>query len=238
MQTNLPYNSQSSFPIGFRFAPFDDEIIVHYLLPKVTNQPLSFNIIEEVNVYKFDPQTLSEQYVAQGEDKWYFFSTREKVNKKGGSNNKRTTGDFGFWRVTDSPHSINHEGLQIGSKTTLVYYRGKSSDAKKTNWIMHEFEAKSSLDTKLDDIVVCRIYERKASNTRKRPRVEEVHLTAVPPLRFKSSPAAIVDVVDSNGGSVTGEAFRCSSYAFYRSVMDSVPFPLPFRHSSVFLSGV
>ncbi|KAF7811672.1 NAC domain-containing protein 55-like [Senna tora] len=174
MSLNLPYTSQSSpFPVGFRFAQFDDEIILHYLAPKIADKQLSFNIIEEVNVYQYDPQTLSEQYTAQGEEKWYFLSTRDKVNKNGGSNKKRTTGDFGFWRITDSPHPINSEGLQIGSKTTLVYFRGKSSDAKKTNWIMHEFEAKSSPDAKVDDIVICRIYERKACSTKKRARVEE-----------------------------------------------------------------
>jgi hypothetical protein len=60
------YSSPSSekdfdcdFPPGYRFEPYDDELIVHYLSKKVRNEPLQPNKIPEVDIYKHNPKTLA-----------------------------------------------------------------------------------------------------------------------------------------------------------------------------------
>lgn len=45
---------------GFRFKPFDDELIVHYLRRKVRKQPLPHNnLIRDVELYKHNPENLT-----------------------------------------------------------------------------------------------------------------------------------------------------------------------------------
>ncbi|XP_054821154.1 NAC domain-containing protein 20-like [Prosopis cineraria] len=63
-----------------------------------------------------------------------------------------------------SIHSDDGRTL-IGKRRTLIYYKGNHQRSKKTNWIMHEYYLDlttharvSSLDTKLGDWVLCKIY--------------------------------------------------------------------------------
>lgn len=47
------------FPPGYRFKPYDPELVVCYLQKKVKNEPLPQNRIKEVELYKFNPETLT-----------------------------------------------------------------------------------------------------------------------------------------------------------------------------------
>lgn len=51
-----------SFPPGFRFYPTDNELITHYLEKKIANLPLEPNKIYEMNVYKYNPETIAGMY--------------------------------------------------------------------------------------------------------------------------------------------------------------------------------
>ncbi|KAI3446743.1 hypothetical protein Pfo_003408 [Paulownia fortunei] len=44
-----------NLPVGYRFPPTDNELIVHYLKRKVDGEPLSPNEIHMVNLYEFSP---------------------------------------------------------------------------------------------------------------------------------------------------------------------------------------
>lgn len=44
---------------GYRFNPFDHELIVHYLLRKVNKQRLPHNKIKEVELYKYNPEEIT-----------------------------------------------------------------------------------------------------------------------------------------------------------------------------------
>lgn len=48
-----------NIPPGYRFCPFDEELIVDYLKKKIFNKTLPSNRIVEVNLYHFNPQTLA-----------------------------------------------------------------------------------------------------------------------------------------------------------------------------------
>ncbi|XWS52685.1 hypothetical protein CRYUN_Cryun11dG0092100 [Craigia yunnanensis] len=66
-------NSNFHFPLGFRFHPYDEELIIHYLQNKVTSRPLSVSLIAEIDLYKYNPWELPKKALF-GEDEWYFFS--------------------------------------------------------------------------------------------------------------------------------------------------------------------
>lgn len=68
---NNPYFP--SLPIGYKFSPYDHELIVHYLEPKVANKPLPPNKIREIDVYRFDPMKLSGIFFSHYNFLNYFF---------------------------------------------------------------------------------------------------------------------------------------------------------------------
>lgn len=48
---------------GYRFCPFDYELVGYYLKRKITNQRIPKNRIFEVNIYEKDPEELSGLWV-------------------------------------------------------------------------------------------------------------------------------------------------------------------------------
>lgn len=47
---------------GYRFNPFDHELIVHYLLKKVNKERLPHNKIKEVELYKYNPEEITSMF--------------------------------------------------------------------------------------------------------------------------------------------------------------------------------
>ncbi|KAK1293990.1 NAC transcription factor NAM-B1 [Acorus calamus] len=171
-------NPESSLPPGFRFHPTDEELIHHYLKNRVTSTPCPVsNIIAEVDIYKFDPWNLPAKAIF-GDREWYFFSPRDRKYPNGLRPNRAAAS--GYWKATgtDKPIStgsnINGKDEIIGVKKALVFYKGKPPKGTKTNWIMHEYrlaqpsnnntlpiKLNHSSSMKLDDWVLCRIYEKR-----------------------------------------------------------------------------
>ncbi|KAK6937162.1 NAC domain [Dillenia turbinata] len=85
-----------SIPVGYRFCPTSNELIIHYLQKKINGEPLPPNKIIEVNVYDYHPQVLTVLYKYAGEKEWYFFSSRKRKYQNGRRPN-RSAGGHGFW---------------------------------------------------------------------------------------------------------------------------------------------
>eukprot|EP00252_Welwitschia_mirabilis_P003234 TRINITY_DN1331_c0_g1_i3.p1 TRINITY_DN1331_c0_g1~~TRINITY_DN1331_c0_g1_i3.p1 ORF type:complete len:376 (+),score=47.67 TRINITY_DN1331_c0_g1_i3:95-1222(+) len=105
-----------------------------------------------------------------GEKEWYFFTPRDRKYPNGSRPN-RAAGS-GYWKATgaDKPISAKGTGKRVGIKKALVFYVGKAPKGTKTNWIMHEYRladanrsAKKKGSLRLDDWVLCRIYNKKSS---------------------------------------------------------------------------
>lgn len=45
-------------PLGFRFTPMDEELVMYYLKRKVTGEKHHIDVISELDIYKFDPWEL------------------------------------------------------------------------------------------------------------------------------------------------------------------------------------
>ncbi|KAK6151580.1 hypothetical protein DH2020_014215 [Rehmannia glutinosa] len=146
-------------PVGFTFQPKDEELIVHYLMKKLKNEPLPPNKIYSVNLYDFSPDRLVDM-LGEYENEWYMFSPIKRSS--GGKTVVRTTPD-GFWKSTSGDKIIKHNGEKVGYHKTFVYYKGKS---KKTNWIMQEYRLMDHKDSStqqkvLDNFVLCKIYKNR-----------------------------------------------------------------------------
>ncbi|XP_049414828.1 NAC domain-containing protein 1-like [Solanum stenotomum] len=182
------------FPPGFRFYPTDYELIKYYLERKLANLPLQPNKIYEMNIYKYDPDTIAAYLKpTTAENVWYVFTPRDRKYPNG-ERPDRCTGN-GYWKATGADISINDDkNSKIGSRRALVYHIGKPPKGKKTDWIMHEYmipkipipNSSTPRNPKLDEWVLCRFYNKNdvittRSTRRKRKRenddpfIDEVH---------------------------------------------------------------
>ncbi|EEF28067.1 conserved hypothetical protein [Ricinus communis] len=52
----------NSFPPGYKFKPFDRELVVFYLQKKILHEPLPPNRIREVILYNYNPEELADYF--------------------------------------------------------------------------------------------------------------------------------------------------------------------------------
>ncbi|KAM7267446.1 hypothetical protein ACFE04_009612 [Oxalis oulophora] len=122
---------------GFRFHPTDEELVCYYLKRKIFKEPVRFDAIADVDIYKHDPCALSEFSKLKTRDQeWYFYSALDKKYGNGGRMN-RATGS-GYWKATGKDREIRRENRLFGMKKTLVFHAGRAPDGQRTNWVMHE----------------------------------------------------------------------------------------------------
>ncbi|CAN4099665.1 unnamed protein product [Withania somnifera] len=166
--------AELQLPPGFRFHPTDEELVMHYLCRKCTSQPIAVPIVAEIDLYKFDPWSLPD-LALYGEKEWYFFSPRDRKYPNGSRPNRAA--GTGYWKATGADKPIGNPKA-LGIKKALVFYAGKAPKGEKTNWIMHEYRLadvdrsarKNNNSLRLDDWVLCRIYNKKGS-------IEKNHLS-------------------------------------------------------------
>ncbi|KAF2311561.1 hypothetical protein GH714_024848 [Hevea brasiliensis] len=92
----------------------------------------------------------------------YFFSNKEVKYPNGNRINRATAS--GYWKATGLDRQIgsSHKNHAVGMKKTLVFYRGKTPHATRTDWIMHEYRLNSS--DQIEKWVLCRIFLKKRNS--------------------------------------------------------------------------
>lgn len=139
METHLAYNGDREklkLPPGFRFHPTDEELITHYLCPKVLDSNFYAKAIGEVDFNKVEPWDLPWK-AKMGEREFYFFCVRDRKYPTGSRTNRAT--DAGYWKATGKDKEIYKNKILVGMKKTLVFYTGRAPKGEKTNWVMHEY---------------------------------------------------------------------------------------------------
>nr|GEX75491.1 NAC domain-containing protein 83-like [Tanacetum cinerariifolium] len=154
---NFVENGVLRLPPGFRFHPTDEELVVHYLYHKVQSLPMTITI-PEADVCRSDPWDLPGDL----DQERYFFSTMEIKYPNGKRSNRTTTS--GYWKATGlDKRIIGSKNKQvIGTKKSLVFYRGKPPHGSKTNWIMHEYKL-ASHNKDMGNWVLCRMFLKKTA---------------------------------------------------------------------------
>ncbi|CAN0924996.1 NAC domain-containing protein 83 [Linum grandiflorum] len=163
-------------PIGYRFRPTDEELIVHYLRRKVLGLPLPASVISELDVFHTHPCSLPGNSSCW--EKKYFFCKREGGN--GGC------GGGGYWKhtgkarhiVSSSSSSLSSNNQLVGTRTSLVFRKQKnaseSSPDTNTKWVMHEYclvglatipFTNQVAKVQLGDWVVCSVFLKKKRPT-------------------------------------------------------------------------
>lgn len=207
-------------PPGFRFHPTDEELISHYLSPKVLNNGFSARAIGEVDLNKCEPWDLPRR-AKMGEKEWYFFCQRDRKYPTGLRTNRAT--DAGYWKATGKDKEIYKAKTLVGMKKTLVFYRGRAPKGEKSNWVMHEYrlEGKYSLyslskSTK-NEWVICRIFQKNNGGKKTHfsglvlsPYGNELHPSLLPPL-LDSPPFNNSDARTAVGKTTSSSHVTCFS---------------------------
>ncbi|XP_066350563.1 NAC domain-containing protein 2-like [Miscanthus floridulus] len=129
-----PAKLELNLPPGYHFLPTDDELVVHYLRPRLANanHHLPLPIFVHERILNYHPDKLIEKYRNYGEGRWFFFTDRERKHL-GGNRPNRTTPDNGHWNATGSIRPIRSAGgVLVGCRRTLVFYEASRSRKKKS----------------------------------------------------------------------------------------------------------
>ncbi|KAF3442544.1 hypothetical protein FNV43_RR16460 [Rhamnella rubrinervis] len=170
-----------SLPPGFLFSPSDKELVVDYLREKILNRPLPINRIHVVDLYKHNPQQLTDMHKLHREDAWYFFTRRDRKYPKGSRPN-RSVAD-GYWKAISICHKVMLKKDIVGYKRNFDFYEGKQPDGKKTSWKMQEYTIDNPTTThtrdangvrSFDEWALCRIYlNRTCRNVKEQEETEK-----------------------------------------------------------------
>ncbi|KAG8091108.1 hypothetical protein GUJ93_ZPchr0011g27999 [Zizania palustris] len=210
-------------PPGFRFHPTDDELVMYYLCRKCSGFPLAAPIIAEIDLYKFNPWDLPEKTTG-GEKEWYFFSSRDRKYPNGQRPNRAA--GTGYWKATGADKPVGSP-RPAAIKKALVFYAGKPPKGIKTNWIMHEYrladvdrsaaarKKKSNNVLRLDDWVLCRIYNKKGVIE----RYDTVD--AVDDVKPATAAAKSMRSGHNSGGGAVAMKVELSDYGFYEAELSS-----------------
>ncbi|KAJ0053592.1 hypothetical protein Pint_03052 [Pistacia integerrima] len=158
-------NGGIKLPIGYRFCPTDEELVVHYLKRKVFGMPLPASVIPELDVFQADPWSLPGDV----KEKRYFFSNNRSRNAN--ESKCKLADGSGYWKSIGKDKQIMGSGSYkqaVGLRKTLVFRQGKSANdhQTKTRWLMHEYRLlcpTTNLNSTqlISDWIVYRIFQRK-----------------------------------------------------------------------------
>ncbi len=152
--------------MGWRFAPFDEELIKDYLVKRVRGDALPCDIIHDCEVYgKKPPWEIFYSHRQQNttENKLYVFTTLNKI----GNNRVSRTAAAGTWHLSKTKKIYDADGNHIGFNKMLSF---KQKDdfgiLKKTSWTMHELSLADALSLSAptdqqccNNVVLCVIYK-------------------------------------------------------------------------------
>ncbi|KAG8078935.1 hypothetical protein GUJ93_ZPchr0007g5206 [Zizania palustris] len=217
---------QAGLPIGFRFRPTDEELLLHYLRRKALSFPLPADIIPVADLARLHPWDLPGE--ADGE-RYFFYLPATSCWRRGGGGSRAA--GTGVWRVSGKEKLVVSPlcNQPVGAKRTLVFcHRGGA----RTDWAMHEYRllpsGVHSINPPLHmschapeakDWVVCRIF-KKTTPAHRRSRSIIVRRGADDDM--PSSPSSCVTEACHNGGD-DGEEEEESSSTIHCSAASNCP---------------
>ncbi|EOX93860.1 hypothetical protein QUC31_004323 [Theobroma cacao] len=190
---------------GFRFRPTDEELI-EYLQDKTFDRDSLVQVIAEVHdICELEPWELPERSAFQTGDRLWYFMYQPKYKYRNSKRISRTTLE-GYWKPTGNARKIinHHTGEEIGSKKTLVFYKGQCNDKNKnrTCWVMHEYELTAAKPTHSDHKTfnLCKL-KKKGDISSSTSEVGQSSQHSLSNLEHVASNAMSEDLLDLKGSS-------------------------------------
>uniref|UniRef100_A0A6N2MEF8 NAC domain-containing protein n=1 Tax=Salix viminalis TaxID=40686 RepID=A0A6N2MEF8_SALVM len=168
---------ESCVPPGFRFHPTEEELVGYYLKRKIHSLKIDLDVIVDIDLYNMEPWDIQGTYLYlicsqcklgyDEQNEWYFFSHKDRKYPTGTRTNRATAA--GFWKATGRDKAVLSKNRLIGMRKTLVFYKGRAPNGRKTDWIMHEYVSKHLNMNPLrqeEGWVVCRAFKKPSPNQR------------------------------------------------------------------------
>ncbi|XP_023554182.1 NAC domain-containing protein 30-like [Cucurbita pepo subsp. pepo] len=153
---------ESCVPPGFRFHPTEEELVGYYLKRKINSQKIDLDVIMDIDLYKMEPWDIQAncKFGYEEQKEWYFFSHKDRKYPTGTRTNRATSA--GFWKATGRDKAVLSKNRVIGMRKTLVFYKGRAPNGRKTDWIMHEYRHQTSelAPVQEEGWVVCRAFKK------------------------------------------------------------------------------
>ncbi|KAK9758188.1 hypothetical protein RND81_01G213700 [Saponaria officinalis] len=94
------------------------------------------------------------------QNEWYFFSHKDRKYPTGTRTNRATAA--GFWKATGRDKAVLSKNVMIGMRKTLVFYKGRAPNGRKSDWIMHEYRLQTTehAPPQEEGWVVCRAFKK------------------------------------------------------------------------------
>ncbi|XP_059624522.1 NAC domain-containing protein 82-like isoform X1 [Cornus florida] len=151
---------------GFRFHPTDVELVMFYLKRKVLGRKFKFEVISEVNIYKFGPWDLPDKSCLPSKDReWYFFCPRERKYASGSRASRST--ENGYWKATGKDRTVLYNEQAVGTVKTLVFHVGRAPKGERSDWVIHEYriddKGLAEAGVVQDAFVICKIFKKSGS---------------------------------------------------------------------------
>ncbi|CAN6811018.1 unnamed protein product [Brassica oleracea] len=166
VEKRIMVNGSMKLPVGYRFHPTEQELILHYLLPKAFASPLPSSIIPVFDVFFSHPLTFPGD---QEERQRYFFSKKRQEVSSNDHRIKISSGN-GYWKPIRKERGVIACGRTVGIRRTLVFYgtNSSSSSSNKTRWCMTEYCLAGFSSTKVfGEWTVYKVYKRKEPKGRR-----------------------------------------------------------------------
>lgn len=165
-------NNNNLLPPGFRFYPTEEELVDFYLRNKLNGKrELDIQrVIPVVYIYQHNPCQLPEmagEGIRDDTEQWFFFIPIQDREARGGRPTRLTT--EGYWKATGtSGYVYSSNNRIIGRKRTMVFYKGRAPNGKKTLWKMNEYKASDGEASATNSVTnlklrhefsLCRVYK-------------------------------------------------------------------------------
>ncbi|XP_062017652.1 NAC domain-containing protein JA2-like [Rosa rugosa] len=148
-------------PPGYRFRPDTEQLLVHYLRPKLDGEGFPQGLVPFCDLYgDQEPWQIWEAFKETSEKdrerKDLYFLTQHKKKTPNGKRKSRTVG-AGTWKGEDAAKKVLVASQRVIGKRKRFRYDNKGS-AQNGRWLMHEFELDASLlrnKRKAKEYVLC-----------------------------------------------------------------------------------
>ncbi|KAL6845507.1 hypothetical protein ACP4OV_025002 [Aristida adscensionis] len=164
-------------PPGFGFVPDDEQVIEHYLLPRLQGHRLpAGGLILEADPLSAPPWLLLEQHGRRGDA--FFFASAQAKNRKGARRNRSCAGG-GTWKGERKAFRVDQKlvvpaaGMEVAWQKYVLSFHEEGVDGS-SGWVMHEYSITAPPDLAASPTRVYRIRESgHGKNARKRKRAPQ-----------------------------------------------------------------
>ncbi|KAJ6417205.1 hypothetical protein OIU84_003002 [Salix udensis] len=151
---------------GYRFNPYDDELVRFYLYPKLTNPCFATSApVRDCSLYAYQPlQIWNTFHRIHGEDVFFFTDLRKMSPKSNNNVSRKIAGGPATWRREDKDHHIRVQIDKNYSVTALrkgFSYRNTQPHQPGCKWTMYEY----SLPSLSEVTVLCQLRRKDNDKT-------------------------------------------------------------------------